>query len=88
MSNLDDNREYVLLGEDPTNTVVPLKVSAIGELIIEFVIGTSTGSSKNVATDNNRTPSSSAENPSNLITSLLTDSNGYLIIDTTGLVVS
>lgn len=88
MSNIDENREYVMLAEDPNGLAMPVKVTANGEILIEFVMNGSFSSSTAPKIDDNRTYVSLAENPSNAIFPLNTDSNGYLIIDTTNLIVS
>ena len=87
MSNLDDNRDYVILAEY-NGQASPVKCDANGQIIIEFIVSGSTGADKPVAIDDNRTYPSQVENPSNLSQVLVADSNGYLILDTTGLIVS
>lgn len=88
MSKIDDNREYVIMGENPSHTAQAVLATSSGELLIEFVVDGSFGATYDAKIDDNRGVSIIAENPSNNILALITDSNGYLILDTTDLIVS
>ena len=87
MSNIDDNRDYIILAEY-NGLATPVKCDSSGNLIIEFVMGTDVGSDKSIAIDNNRIYPSQSENSSNTSQVLVTDSNGVLVVDTTSLIIS
>jgi len=81
MSKLDENRGYVVLGEDPEGNVVPLKVDpSTGALLISINNVSSTTPVDNSARiDENHTSVAQVVDSSGEIKPLLIDNrNGYL----------
>lgn len=89
MAKQDENRGYVLMGEDPSGNAIPLKISADGELVVQYVTPTtSSGSSNPTNLDENRAYTELAQNPSDVADPMVCDSRGYIKFDTTHLIIS
>ena len=88
MSIIDDNREYVAMAvtDDANATPTPLKVDPVTgrlEIVVNTFVGTPTANTV-LSTDDNRTGVAEAvDATAGDIRPLLTDTNGYLLIDLT-----
>jgi len=74
----DANYVYTLLGEKPDGSIVPLKVSTDGELVIEYVVNGSSTGNQTPKEDDNYVTVNMAEN-NDLAVSLITDSQGRVV---------
>lgn len=82
----DANYIPVLMGENPSGEVVPLKVSSSGELVVEYVVDGATPSGTNrVKRDDNYVPVKSAEYNNNIV-AVHTNNDGYVLVS--GLTIS
>lgn len=77
----DANYVNVLLGENPSGVVVPLKVSSTGELVVQFIInGASPTGTSRVKRDANYVPVNSAQF-NNDVYAIHTSTEGYVLVD-------
>jgi len=66
MGRIDDNNEYVMMGEDPSGNPIPLKVDTVtGELLVnvEYGAGTPSTPTKQATVDDNSGYVTMAEDP-------------------------